>query len=1373
MKSKLFKILLNFCLFLFVSTSSLYAFGLEGGQITYRIIDTSTGKYRIRLELYRACVSVGFGNEQINIRKQGVSTTVSMNLVSSNIEITPISYPPDIATKPTTNCPSGPIGSNGIIGYTKSVFEVDYTLGKNIGWAYVGWTSCCRGNNISTGPSANSLWIQAAINTDYLNNSPIYGSSTMSMWGAGRDNNYSINAIDLYDPKYININGTYVVRDSISYQLITPFQSEAANATQAFNLQNTPVSLNTGLTAQNFLYTNSGVTMNQLHGTFNATPSSAQIGVMACVVREYRAIPNSNGIGYTRVAVGYICRDVLWQVGGTNQYSGIIYHGIIEDSSKIQSLVNNYTVKTCFVNDNKIVFKIVGPYDSDIKLKENSLIDTSILSNYSLTYNKITSSTNYDTIYATLRFNKKKNVTHYDFLYKAFYTYSTGIQIERYIPIRVLFNGSTYNLTQDTISYCIGSNPARLSNPLSTKVSWSPKTDIVNAEVADSSWIDVTPGNSRWYFVNNLASNFGCKINDSVYVKVDSCRSISGFLFYDENGNCTKDANEKVIRNKILKVKGVGNSFTQTIVTDTAGFYSISPFFNSNYTVESDYVLFNCSNDANKFNLSIGSSSVSINIPVKDSANLLGYSARFKDTAICYGDSIETSYSIYKTFGTLKAVVYFANGDSAVYEYSPLDGKYEGLLRKEIPSIGSGAATIKFFSKNQRLLQTINLGGYSCNSCLKVKSYYDIDTNCSYNNGLDIDYKYDKIFLKNLSTSKIDTILTDHLGNLKLKIDPSAGYDLSMEKYFVCPSNKNIIRIPALTKDSTISINAPIDPIYQVTNPELVFLDTTDCIFSNQNIIYSVNKEAGKLKAILRIGSRVFIEELEYSSGRKEINKQFNFLEKGSNLIVLQFVNKYNDTVFSTKLGTIDVKSCIKGVLFNDVNSNCIFNSGVDRNLKNILIRVIDSVTSKQSYVFSDMNGNFKFYCEPSKNYKLVFQDTLKCQNNIFEYRISSQGSNDTTRIIDFSLNPVNREYKIIYGLAGKASLTTKLKISLNISKLNYLPRPEREILVYYPAKSHIDTVLYAKEYTEVGQMMAIIDTGENPAYVRFSFDSLVTGDTLCFNIFLKRVGTEGYDTMIRLCIPANVSYDPNIKLSYLNSMEKNGDFTNKSDEIDYTIHFQNTGNAPARDVILQDILDPKLDISTLTILGWSHDVTTSIDDNRLLQFKYKNINLPDSTSNEKLSHGYINYSIKPYPNMAINSVITNSAAIYFDFNSPIITNTTFNKYIVKSTGGSTGGGGSGGSGSIDTTGGKDSTLAIHSISLSPFIIYPNPVYHILNIAPGNQSPYQITLYSLDGKQVYSGQNPKSIDVSKFERGTYIVHFISEKEKVTQKIQLE
>ena len=109
-----------------------------------------------------------------------------------------------------------------------------------------------------------------------------------------------------------------------------------------------------------------------------------------------------------------------------------------------------------------------------------------------------------------------------------------------------------------------------------------------------------------------------------------------------------------------------------------------------------------------------------------------------------------------------------------------------------------------------------------------------------------------------------------------------------------------------------------------------------------------------------------------------------------------------------------------------------------------------------------------------------------------------------------------------------------------------------------------------------------------------------------------------------------------------------------------YTIHFQNTGTAAAQNIELRDTLDADLDLATFQVLAQSHGMQTFVTGNAV-RFSFPNINLPDSTTDEPNSHGYVQYRINTLPNLSLGTAVENTASIYFDFNAPVVTNTTVN----------------------------------------------------------------------------------------------------------------
>lgn len=138
-------------------------------------------------------------------------------------------------------------------------------------------------------------------------------------------------------------------------------------------------------------------------------------------------------------------------------------------------------------------------------------------------------------------------------------------------------------------------------------------------------------------------------------------------------------------------------------------------------------------------------------------------------------------------------------------------------------------------------------------------------------------------------------------------------------------------------------------------------------------------------------------------------------------------------------------------------------------------------------------------------------------------------------------------------------------------------------------------------------------------------------------------------------------SYDPNDKTGYplgvgsSHLIQPNG-------QLDYTIRFQNTGTDTAFTVVVRDTLDTDLNIFSVQSGVSSHNYSFRMYGPRVLEWTFNNILLPDSTINELGSHGFLTFTVNQNPNLADSTQIRNKVGIYFDFNLPIITNTTIHK---------------------------------------------------------------------------------------------------------------
>jgi uncharacterized repeat protein (TIGR01451 family) len=138
-------------------------------------------------------------------------------------------------------------------------------------------------------------------------------------------------------------------------------------------------------------------------------------------------------------------------------------------------------------------------------------------------------------------------------------------------------------------------------------------------------------------------------------------------------------------------------------------------------------------------------------------------------------------------------------------------------------------------------------------------------------------------------------------------------------------------------------------------------------------------------------------------------------------------------------------------------------------------------------------------------------------------------------------------------------------------------------------------------------------------------------------------------------------SYDPNDKYTAEPGYTEENHFVLAEDEIEYRVRFQNTGNFPAETVLIRDTLDIEhLDFDSFYPVFASHDFMTTAEPNGALTFTFNDIMLPDSTSDQAGSQGYVVYRVRPRTDVEHMDVIENTAYIFFDGNPPIVTNTTW-----------------------------------------------------------------------------------------------------------------
>lgn len=233
---------------------------------------------------------------------------------------------------------------------------------------------------------------------------------------------------------------------------------------------------------------------------------------------------------------------------------------------------------------------------------------------------------------------------------------------------------------------------------------------------------------------------------------------------------------------------------------------------------------------------------------------------------------------------------------------------------------------------------------------------------------------------------------------------------------------------------------------------------------------------------------------------------------------------------------------------------------------------------------------------------------------------------------------------------------------------------------------------------------------------------------------------------------PVRCSFDPNDKQVDTPGVQAQH-YTLFSDELRYTIRFQNTGNDTAFQVVLIDTLDADLDYNTFHLVNASHEVAANLNPaNGVLTFSFYNILLPDSNVNESLSHGYVTYKIKTLTGLPANTEIYNTANIYFDWNPAVVTNTTMNTMVYTL------------------------PLGVNEYAWeNELIIYPNPSREKFKIQlANNNSESTIKICDVTGKIIYEKNNVTNtvteINLDTVAKGIYFLKVMSKNGIATKKI---
>ncbi len=429
----------------------------------------------------------------------------------------------------------------------------------------------------------------------------------------------------------------------------------------------------------------------------------------------------------------------------------------------------------------------------------------------------------------------------------------------------------------------------------------------------------------------------------------------------------------------------------------------------------------------------------------------------------------------------------------------------------------------------------------------------------------------------------------------------------------------------------------------------------------------------------------------------------------------------------------------LTGKVFNDINGNGVLDNA-EPGIANHIVNI--------------MPGNYFVSSNNSGDYAFFFIDST------LTYHISGAAINywtQTNSPLVISCNPSTQSSSNLN--LGYQAITGIHEVEINCPSWTVRPGILEPYNINYQnngTEIENDTITFVMD-----SLLSFVSANPTPISVngntiQWAYSNLMPGQTGSINLnlmpSLNAVMGDTVHSILSIAplndtIPSNNlvylnqlvtnSFDPNDKLAEPSGMIDAGT------EINYTIRFQNTGNAEAYNVAIVDTMDQNLDLMTFQFLGASHPCVFTMEGSGIANFTFYNIMLPDSGTDMAGSNGYVSYKVKTKANLVPLTIINNTAAIYFDFNPPIITNTTADTI------------------QMPVITGEKYQMNAYFINAKPNPTNDNVVFAFSSDV---SETAHLTIATLDGKMVFSKSNVSSKDIinlSELCAGVYFCNIAS------------
>ena len=857
---------------------------------------------------------------------------------------------------------------------------------------------------------------------------------------------------------------------------------------------------------------------------------------------------------------------------------------------------------------------------------------------------------------------------------------------------------------------------------------------------------------------------------------VSTCDTLGGIVYYDDNSNCVYDVGETLLSNYPIEIQDAATppKYYSTY-TNSTGDYSLKVPTGIAYdvNVQGGSFILSCT-PGGYTAVTAPSTALDFAItPTIDISNvddtLMGNCVPTKQLL----HTVEVELRGYVLGDTIEATIDFGDG-TTVTENSPVGGTN--------PQMASFFFTHNYMTPGTYQVQTIVTAPNGLadttlsnpivvNACdnLSGKFYIDKNGDCLYNLG-DSVLNNVTVVVHELTTTNYNYVNTDANGDYSIALPVGPTYDVYLlnTTYSAnsCPlGGYSAVSTPSTGNDFGLQQSLEITVAEPDTFSRALCLNNAYAGFTISAFLTGYC-EWDTVEAEFYWGDGTSTTNTIGLMGDSSIftptmTEYHTYITPGTYYVqtILITPGGLRDTLISTIPIVVSTCGNLSGNVYMDNNNDCIYNSG-DAKMQQQIVKITDPGTSVDYYAVTDANGDYEIDLPIAGTYNVNAQHLYLSSGCPLG---GHTGVSVPSTGIDLGMQcPAGFDlFGSIWGVGFRPGLTRKF----TARPFNWTCAPTSgtlKIVLSDPRISYSSLVTYSPAPTVSGDTLSwnfsnLNHTNSWAVASLFQFNVLTAtnasvGDTICMEMIVEPSAgdTDPSNNVQTFCFRVFNSYDPNIKTGTLGSGPTN--IIAPETRLDYTVHFQNTGNDVAYDVFIMDTLDANLDVSTLFVEGASHDMTYEIFEGNVLRFNFKNINLPDSNSNEPMSHGQVSYSIAHNSGLPLGSIIENTAHIYFDFNEAIVTNTTLHTIDV-----------------IEIVNGisdveKSSKLAY---------VYPNPAKSILTIQLLNDDRTEMTIRTLTGESIavqQLSQGVNTIDLSGVTSGIYILEMNTGKSFQIEKI---